>query len=91
MTEVNPGRSLWRSKTPKKPANPPRQVLNCRVALTVKEVKEAAAKPRVLGQGPQTQPNPGGSAGGQIESGSGDAPIGKSKKKVDGSIKLLEK
>ncbi|GFZ21739.1 hypothetical protein Acr_29g0009010 [Actinidia rufa] len=73
MTEVNPGWSLWRSKTPEKPANPPHQVRNCRVALSVKEVKEAAAKPRVLGQGPRTQPNPGGSAGGQIRSRSGDA------------------
>ncbi|GFS30840.1 hypothetical protein Acr_00g0014460 [Actinidia rufa] len=91
MTEVNPGRSLWSSKTLEKPANPPRQAQNCRVALSVKEVREAAAKLRVLGQGPRTQPNPVGSVGGQIGSGSGNAPIGKPKKEVDGSIKLPEK
>ncbi|PSS09437.1 CDT1-like protein [Actinidia chinensis var. chinensis] len=90
-TEVNPCRSLWSSKTPEKPANPPRRARNCQAALSVKEVREAAAKLRVLGQGPRTKPNPVGSAGEQIGSGSGDAPIGKPKKKVDGSIKLPEK
>ncbi|XP_057495658.1 CDT1-like protein a, chloroplastic [Actinidia eriantha] len=91
MTEVNPGRSLWSSKTLEKPANLPRRARNCRVALSVKEVREATAKLRVLGQGPRTQPNPVGSAGEKIESGLGDAPIGKPKKKVDGSIKLSKK
>ncbi|XP_052169910.1 CDT1-like protein a, chloroplastic [Diospyros lotus] len=84
-------RSPWSSKTPEKPAYPPRRLRNCRAAMSVREVREAAAKIQLSSREQQPQPDPAVPDEQQIGSGPCDVPIGKSKRKVDESIGLPQK
>ncbi|KAL6953541.1 hypothetical protein U1Q18_045719 [Sarracenia purpurea var. burkii] len=90
-TRASSDRSPWSSITPEKPVVPPRRGRNCRSVISVKEVREVAAKLQVSGQDRRHQDIPVGSDEQQIGPVSGDALMAKPKKNVDESIQLPEK
>ncbi|KAF5936725.1 hypothetical protein HYC85_024231 [Camellia sinensis] len=81
----------WISKTPEKPADHPGRVRNRRTALSVKEVREAAVKLQKSDRGQCHQPDKVRSDGNEVGSDPSVAQVGKSKKKLEGQIKLPEK
>ncbi|CAL5432733.1 unnamed protein product [Camellia sinensis] len=91
MTIATSDRSPWISKTPEKPADHPGRVRNRRTALSVKEVREAAVKLQKSDRGQCHQPDKVRSDGNEVGSDPSVARVGKSKKQLDGQIKLPEK